>query len=63
MGVITALISGALMSIQGVWNTQLTKETSQWVTNSYVQATALGSKSCCMVFYRKGKLCKVVFNK
>ena len=41
MGVITALISGALMSIQGVWNTQLTKETSQWVTNSYVQATAL----------------------
>lgn len=41
MGYIIALISGALMSIQGVWNTELTKKSSQWVTNSFVQATAL----------------------
>jgi len=41
MGVIIALISGALMSIQGVWNTRLTEESSQWVTNSFVQASAL----------------------
>lgn len=41
MGYIIAMISGALMSIQGVWNTQLTNKSSQWVTNSFVQATAL----------------------
>lgn len=41
MGVIIALISGALMSIQGVWNTRLSEESSQWVTNSFVQASAL----------------------
>ena len=36
-----ALISGALMSLQGVFNTELTKQTSLWVANSWVQATAL----------------------
>lgn len=40
-GWIIALISGALMSIQGVLNTGLTKETSVWVANSWVQGTAL----------------------
>ena len=29
------------MSIQGVWNTELTKQTSLWVANSWVQGTAL----------------------
>lgn len=38
---IIALISGALMSIQGVLNTQLTKQTSVWVSNSWVQFSAL----------------------
>lgn len=41
MGIITALISGALMSIQGVFNTEVTKGTSMWVTNSWVQFSAL----------------------
>lgn len=40
-GWIIALISGALMSIQGVFNTGLTKQTSLWVANSWVQGTAL----------------------
>ena len=40
-GWIVALISGALMSIQGVLNTGLTKQTSLWVANSWVQGTAL----------------------
>lgn len=40
MGWITALISGALMSIQGVFNTELTKSSSMWTANSYVQFTA-----------------------
>ena len=41
MGWIVALISGALMSIQGVFNTEVTKQTSIWVSNSWVQFTAL----------------------
>lgn len=41
LGMIIALISGALMSIQGVLNTQLTKQTSVWVSNSWVQFSAL----------------------
>ena len=40
-GWIVALISGALMSIQGVFNTGLTKQTSLWVAISWVQGTAL----------------------
>lgn len=41
MGIIVALISGALMSIQGVFNTEVTNHTSIWVSNSWVQFTAL----------------------
>lgn len=40
-GILIALISGALMSIQGVFNTEVTKSTSMWVSNSWVQFTAL----------------------
>ena len=40
MGIIIALISGALMSIQGVFNTEVTKQTSIWISNSWVQFTA-----------------------
>lgn len=36
-----ALISGALMSIQGVFNTQVTKSSSIWVASAFVQFTAL----------------------
>lgn len=41
IGWIVALISGALMSIQGVFNTGVTKQTSVWVASSFVQFTAL----------------------
>jgi len=40
-GVLIAIISGALMSIQGVFNTGVTKQTGIWVTASFVQFTAL----------------------
>lgn len=40
-GFIIALISGALMSIQGVFNTQVTKTSGIWVANTFVQFTAL----------------------
>ena len=39
-GIIIALISGALMSVQGVFNTQVTKGSSLWAANSWVQLTA-----------------------
>ena len=41
LGWIIALISGALMSIQGVFNTQVTKASGIWTANAFVQFTAL----------------------
>lgn len=40
-GWIIALISGALMSVQGVFNTQVTKSSSIWIASAFVQFTAL----------------------
>lgn len=40
-GIFIALLSGALMSIQGVFNTNVTKHTSLWVSTSFVQFSAL----------------------
>jgi transporter family-2 protein len=48
MGLLIALISGALMSIQGVFNTGVTKQTSLWIANSFVQFT--GFLLCLMVW-------------
>lgn len=50
MGIIIAMISGALMSIQGVWNTQVTKATGLWVANMWVQFTALLACICVWVY-------------
>lgn len=40
-GILTAVVSGILMSIQGVFNTQVTEETSLWVSAGWVQSSAL----------------------
>ncbi len=40
-GILIAIISGALMSTQGVFNTNVTKQSGLWVTASFVQLTAL----------------------
>ena len=40
MGIIIALISGALMSIQGVFNTKVTEQSSMWVAAGWVQFSA-----------------------
>ena len=40
IGFFIALLSGALMSVQGVFNTQVTKTTGMWVSNAWVQVTA-----------------------
>ncbi len=40
IGFLIAIISGACMAIQGVFNTQVTKTTGMWVSNGWVQLTA-----------------------
>ncbi|MBS6160957.1 MAG: DMT family transporter [Firmicutes bacterium] len=40
-GILVALLSGALMSVQGVFNTELTKQSSLWVSTGWVQFSAL----------------------
>lgn len=47
-GFIIALISGALMSIQGVFNTGVEKQTSIWVSSGWVQLTAFFT---CLIFW------------
>lgn len=41
LGFLIAILSGALMSIQGVFNTEVTKQSSIWSANAFVQFTAL----------------------
>lgn len=41
MGIIVALLSGILMSVQGVFNTQVTKQSGIWVASAFVQGSAL----------------------
>ena len=50
-GFIAALVSGALMSIQGVFNTEVTKQTGTWLTNSFVQFT--GFLLCLVIWFFK----------
>ena len=40
LGFFAALLSGALMSIQGVFNTEVAKQTSLWVSAGWVQLSA-----------------------
>lgn len=40
-GLIFAIIAGALMSIQGIFNTRLTEGSSLWVANTVVHSTGL----------------------
>ena len=52
-GFFIALLSGALMSVQGVFNTQVTKTTGLWVSNGWVQASALAA--CVAVWFFAGR--------
>ncbi len=40
IGFLIALLSGALMSVQGVFNTKVTEGSSLWAANVFVQFTA-----------------------
>ena len=39
-GILVALLSGALMSLQGIFNTEVTKQSSIWAAAGWVQLTA-----------------------
>ncbi len=41
LGILIALISGALMSVQGVFNSGVTKAAGIWIAAGFVQLTAL----------------------
>ncbi len=47
-GFIIAIVSGALMSIQGIFNTNVTKSSSIWVAAGCVQLTALAT---CLIMW------------
>lgn len=47
-GFFIALLSGALMSVQGVFNTQVTRTTGMWVSNAWVQLSAF---AICLVMW------------
>lgn len=53
MGFIIALLSGALMSIQGVFNTEVTKQTSIWVSSGWVQFSAF--IACVIMWFFTGR--------
>lgn len=53
IGFFIALISGALMSVQGVFNTQVTKTTGMWVSNAWVQFSAF--LLCAAVWFFSGR--------
>ena len=41
LGMLLSILSGALMSIQGVFNTGVTKQSSIWLASGFVQFSAL----------------------
>ena len=52
-GFLIAIISGALMSVQGVFNTTATKSSSIWVAASFVQITAIAT--CVLMWVYDGR--------
>lgn len=52
-GFIIAIVSGVLMSIQGIFNTNVTKSSSIWVAAGFVQLTALAT--CLIMWFFNGR--------
>ncbi|MDD3404105.1 MAG: DMT family transporter [Hespellia sp.] len=53
IGFLVALFSGALMSVQGVFNTQVTKTTGVWVSSGWVQLSAFAV--CLILWFATGR--------
>lgn len=59
-GILIAILSGALMSVQGIFNTQVTKASGIWAAASYVQTSALVVCLAAWLFMERGPLSDVV---
>ncbi|MDD6070625.1 MAG: DMT family transporter [Clostridiales bacterium] len=55
-GFLIAMLSGALMSVQGVFNTGVTKQTGPWITNCFVQLTGFIVCLSFFLFMEMGKV-------
>lgn len=55
-GFLIAMISGALMSVQGVFNTGVTKQSGPWITNCFVQLTGFVVCLGFFLFLEQGKI-------
>lgn len=53
LGMVIALASGALMSLQGIFNTEVTKHSSIWAAAGWVQATAF--LTCVILYFISGR--------
>lgn len=58
-GFLIALLSGVLMSVQGVFNTQVTKASGIWSASAFVQLSALAVCLGAWLFTERGSLLKV----
>lgn len=52
-GILIALVSGALMSLQGIFNTGVTRQSSIWVSAGWVQLTAFAA--CVLMWLFSGR--------
>ncbi len=55
-GFFIALLSGALMSVQGVFNTKVTEAAGMWVSNAWVQLTAFAICVIAWLFMGRDKI-------
>ena len=52
-GMLVSVISGILMSVQGVFNSEVTKQTSIWIAAAFVQVTAFAV--CMAAWFATGR--------
>jgi Protein of unknown function, DUF606. len=58
-GILFALLAGALMSLQGVFNTRLMDKSNMWTTNSWVHLTAFATSIAIWFFTGRQNLFSV----
>ena len=56
IGICIALLSGALMSVQGVFNSQVTKASGIWAASAFVQVTAFAVCMAAWFLTERGSL-------
>ena len=54
--IIIALVSGAIMSVQGVFNTGVTKQTSVWLTAAWVALSGFVVAILMWAFFERGQV-------